>query len=131
MVNLSPEGLLAALGVPTEVQEQLPPEDVAELHAFLDSIVPMGARKSGQLLEQHMSEYDAEQVKSIQAPTLVLHARDDTLVFFDQGEFTAENVPEAELIAMEKGGHLALMMDMNTGAMEAVRDFLRTHNPQP
>lgn len=129
MVKLSPEGLLAALGVPMDVQAQLPPEEVAELHAFLDSIVPMGARESGQLLEQHMSEYDAEQVKSIQAPAIVLHARDDTLVFFDQGEFTAENVPEAELIAMERGGHLALMMGMNAGAMEVLRDFLKVHNP--
>ena len=128
MAKLSPSGLLFALGVPMEVQKELPPEEEEQLHAFLESIIPMGARREGQLLEQHMSEYDAEQIKNIQVPAIVLHARDDTLVFFDQGEFTANNIPEAELVPMEKGGHLALMMDMNSGEMEKLQEFLKTYN---
>jgi 2-hydroxy-6-oxonona-2,4-dienedioate hydrolase len=130
MVHLSPEGLLAALGVPLEVQKQLSPKEVAQLNAFLESIMPMGARRNGQLLEQHMSEYDAEQIHNIQAPTFVLHARDDTLVFFEQGEFTARNIPGAQLIPMEKGGHLALMLDINAGAKEKLLEFLEQHNGQ-
>jgi pimeloyl-ACP methyl ester carboxylesterase len=130
MVHVGPGGLLAALGVPPEVQQQLSPQEVAQLHAFLESIVPMGARRNGQLLEQHMSEYDAEQIQNIQAPTLVLHARDDTLVFFEQGEFTASHIPGAQLIPMEKGGHLALMLDMNAGAREKVLEFLQQYNSQ-
>lgn len=124
MVRLSPKGLLAALGVPLAVQKQLSREEVAELDAFLESMVPMGARRNGQNLEQHMSEYDAEQIKNIQAPALILHARDDTLVSFEQGEFTARNVPGAQFIPMEKGGHLALMLNCNSGAKEKVREFL-------
>jgi 2-hydroxy-6-oxonona-2,4-dienedioate hydrolase len=130
MVHLSPEGLLAALGVPLEVQKQLSPKEVAQLNAFLESIMPMGARRNGQLLEQHMSEYDAEQIHNIQAPTFVLHARDDTLVFFEQGEFTARNIPGAQLIPMEKGGHLALMLDINAGAKEKLLEFLEQYNGQ-
>jgi 2-hydroxy-6-oxonona-2,4-dienedioate hydrolase len=130
MVHLSPDGLLAALGVPLEVQKQLSPKEVAQLNAFLESIMPMGARRNGQLLEQHMSEYDAEQIHNIQAPTFVLHARDDTLVFFEQGEFTARNIPGAQLIPMEKGGHLALMLDINAGAKEKLLEFLEQHNGQ-
>jgi 2-hydroxy-6-oxonona-2,4-dienedioate hydrolase len=124
MVRLSPGGLLVALGVPAEVQKQLSPDEVAQLNTFLESIIPMGARQNGQNLEQHMSEYDAEQIKNIQAPTLVLHARDDTLVSFEQAEFTARNIPGAELIPMEKGGHLALMLNSNAGAKEKVLEFL-------
>ena len=128
MVRLSPKGLLVALGVPSEVQKELSADEVTELNTFLESIIPMGARQNGQNLEQHMSEYDAEQIKNIQAPTLVLHARDDTLVSFEQAEFTAKNIPGAELIPMEKGGHLALMLNSNAAAKEKVLEFLEQYN---
>ena len=128
MVKLSPSGLLVALGVPMEVQKQLSPQEVAQLNAFLESIEPMGARQNGQNLEQHMSEYDAQQIRNIQVPTLVLHARDDTLVASEQGEFTTNNIPGTQFIPMEKGGHLALMMNINTGAREKVLQFLEQYN---
>jgi len=128
MVHLSPQGLLVALGIPMEVQKQLSPEEVAQLNGFLKSIVPMGARKNGQLLEQHMSEYDAEQIRDIQVPTLVMHARDDTLISFEQGEFTAKNIPGAQFIPMEKGGHLAMMMKINAEAREKLLEFLEQYN---
>jgi pimeloyl-ACP methyl ester carboxylesterase len=128
MVRMSPQGLLAALGVPFAVQKQLSPQEVAQLYAFLQSLGPMAARQNGQKLEQHMSEYDAQQIGNIQVPTLVLHARDDTLVAFDQGEFAANNIPGAQFIPMENGGHLALMMNTNTGAREKVLQFLEKHN---
>lgn len=128
MVRLSPGGLLAALGVPLDVQRQLSSKERARLKGFLESIIPMGARRHGQLLEQHMSEYDAGQIQDIQAPTLVLHAPDDTLVSYEQAEFSAGNIAGAQLITMEKGGHLALMMDMNAKAREQVLAFLGKHN---
>lgn len=128
MVRLTPGGLLAALGVPLDVQRQLSSKERARLKGFLESITPMGARRHGQLLEQHMSEYDAGQTRGVQAPTLVLHALDDTLVSYEQAEFSAGNIPGAQLITMEKGGHLALMMDMNARAREQVLAFLGKHN---
>lgn len=128
MVHLSPGGLLVALGVPDDVQKQLSPQDVAQLYAFLESIEPMGARQKGQMLEQHMSEYDAQQIQNIKAPTLVLHARDDTLVPFEQGEFSADHIPGAQFVPMEKGGHLALMLHMNAGSKDKTRGFLAQYN---
>jgi 2-hydroxy-6-oxonona-2,4-dienedioate hydrolase len=128
MVRVSPQGLLAALGVPLQVQKQLSQNEVAQLHSFLDSIIPMGARRHGQGLEQHMSEYDAEQIRDIQAPTLILHARDDTLVALEQGEFAAQNIPGAQFIPMETGGHLALMLRSNAMAKEKVLEFLENYN---
>ncbi|MBI4767136.1 MAG: alpha/beta hydrolase [Deltaproteobacteria bacterium] len=129
MVRLSPKGLLLALGVPLEVQKQLSPQEVAQLYGFLESTEPMAPRKKGQNLEQQMSEYDARQIRNIRVPTLVLHARDDTLVAFEQGEFTANKIPGAQFIPMEKGGHLALMMNINTGAREQILQFLQRQGP--
>jgi 2-hydroxy-6-oxonona-2,4-dienedioate hydrolase len=128
MAHVSPGGLLAALGVPDDVQKQLSPQDLAQPYAFLESIEPMGARQNGQMLEQHMSEYEAEQIRTIKAPTLVMHARDDTLVSFEQGEFAAQTIPGAQLIPMEIGGHLALMMNMNVGAKQKLQEFLAQFN---
>jgi 2-hydroxy-6-oxonona-2,4-dienedioate hydrolase len=126
MVHLSPKGLLLALGVPLEVQKQLSSQEEAQLIDFLESIEPMAARKKGQNLEQHMSEYNTQLIHNILVPTLVLHARDDTLVPFEQGEFTANNIPGAQFVPMEKGGHLALMMNINAGAREKILQFLQT-----
>jgi pimeloyl-ACP methyl ester carboxylesterase len=89
-------------------------------------MMPMGARRNGQLLEQHMSDIDAEKVQDIQAPTLILHARDDTLVPFEHGEFSAKYIPGAQLVPMENGGHLALTLSFNAQAREKLLRFFGT-----
>jgi pimeloyl-ACP methyl ester carboxylesterase len=124
MVRAAPQALLAALGVPPDVQRRLSPAETQRAHAFLASIMPMGARRSGQLLEQRMSEFDAEQIGGIRAPALIVHARDDTLAPFEHGRFAAARIPGARLIPVESGGHLALMFEQNAGALEMVREFL-------
>ena len=75
-----------------------------------------------------MSEYDAQHIRNIRAPALVLHAPDDMLVAFEQGEFAARSIAGAQLIPMEKGGHLALLMTSNTWARDRVLQFLEEHN---
>jgi len=128
ILRVSPKGLLAALGVPPGVQRELSPRDVARLNRFLKSLQPMGARKRGQRLEQAMSEFDADRIRGIRAPTLVLHARDDTLVPFEHAEFAARTIPRARLVPMERGGHLALIIDANAGARDTLLTFLEGHN---
>lgn len=129
LLHLNREGMLAMLGVPEEDQKMLSTENLSQAYAFLETILPMGARVGGQNLEQRMSEYDASQIQQITAPTLVLHARNDTLVAYDQGEFTAKMVPGAQMIRMEKGGHLALMFDINADALANLRAFTNRNNP--
>jgi pimeloyl-ACP methyl ester carboxylesterase len=128
MVRTSRRGLLATLGVPLEVQRQLTPREEAKLQDFLQLIEPMAARRAGQLLEQHMSEYHAPEIQAIQAPTLVVHARDDTLVPFEHGSFAAGQIASSELLPMEVGGHLALMLGRNTEARVRIRGFLARFN---
>ncbi len=120
--KISKEGLLAALGVPMEDQKTMTPQTAAKVYGFVEDLMPMSARRAGQSLEQHMSEYDAELIDSIQAPTLVIHARNDTLVAFDQGEYSASQIPGARFVALEKGGHFALLLDPD--AIDQVVEFL-------
>jgi len=42
----------------------------------------------------------------ITAPTLVIHAADDGLVPFADGQFAAKSIPGARLLALDTGGHL-------------------------
>jgi pimeloyl-ACP methyl ester carboxylesterase len=87
----------------------------------------MAARRDGQRLEQHMSDYHSEQIGQIQAPTLVVHARDDTLVPFEHGQFSATSIPDAESYWMTHGGHLGLLLDANGEARSRVLEFLAAH----
>jgi 2-hydroxy-6-oxonona-2,4-dienedioate hydrolase len=129
IIHTSKAGLLDILGVPAAFQKELSPEELGRAYAFVDDILPMSARVDGQLLEGEMSQFDVSLIKQIQAPTLVVHARDDSLVPFDHASFTAQNVAGAELITLEKGGHLALMFNINAKALTQVEQFLAQHNP--
>jgi pimeloyl-ACP methyl ester carboxylesterase len=128
IIQTNKSGLLDMLGVPVSFQKELLPDELAMAYSFVDDIMPMGARLNGQLLEGEMSQYDTSLVKQINTPTLVVHARDDSLVPFDHAEFTAQNVKGAELIPLEKGGHLALMFSVNSDALEQIRQFLNKTN---
>lgn len=128
MVKLSPNMLLQSLGVPEEVQKHLSHEEFEQVFAFLETMLPMNARRKGQLLEQTMSEIVIEDTHKIQAPTLVLHAVDDLLIPFEHGQFTAGLIKDAQLITMEKGGHLALMLNSNSGEKAALQKFLSQFN---
>jgi len=128
LTHISKGGLLAALGVPKADQKQLSAADLNEAYAFLDTILPMKPRRAGQVLEQSMSEYNAAEIGQIGVPTLVVHARNDTLVGFDQGSYTAEMVTGAQFISMETGGHLAIMFGANAGGLNSVRQFLGKRN---
>jgi len=130
IAKLNPSMLLQSLGVPEDVQKQLSQEEIEQLHSFLEAMLPMNARRKGQLLEQQMSEIVLEDIKEIQTPTLVIHAVDDMLIPIEHGKFTARVIEGARFITMEKGGHLALILKQNSSARESLRKFLSQFNPQ-
>jgi len=130
MAKLNPTLLLQSLGVSEEVQKQLSHEESEKMHGFLETMLPMNARRKGQLLEQQMSEIVFEGARKIQTPALVLHAVDDLLIPFEHGQFTAGLIEDAQLITMEKGGHLALMLNSNSGEKAALQKFLSQFNHQ-
>ena len=43
---------------------------------------------------------------SIQAPTLILHAKDDPMITIDNGRYLAEHIPGAVLVALDTADHL-------------------------
>jgi len=128
MAKFYPSILLQSLGVPENVQKQLSDEEIDRLRSFLEMMMPMKARRKGQLLEQKMSEINFENGDGIQTPTLIMHAVDDTLIPVEHGKFSTKMIEGARFINMEKGGHLALMLKTNSGYINLLREFISNHN---
>jgi pimeloyl-ACP methyl ester carboxylesterase len=126
-VHLSKPALLAALGVPFAEQKTLSKQDVSQAYAFLDSMMPMAARRDGLIFDlTRMAQYNADQIQNIQAPTLVIHALNDTLVPFEQAQFAASRIPGAKLVTLEKGGHFAILFSPQARAK--IVEFLEQTN---
>ena len=68
----------------------------------------------------------------IKAPTLVLHARSDERVAFDEGRLMASLIPGAHLVALQSRNHLTLADEPAWQALISnVRHFLKTGQPLP
>ena len=63
---------------------------------------------------------------AIQAPTLIVHAADDTLQTWQNAAFAAATIPAARLMRFERGGHLLMAIEQATiGA--AIQKHIRDH----
>jgi pimeloyl-ACP methyl ester carboxylesterase len=99
--------LLSQFGVTKQVLETMTEEQGILVDALLDTMLPAASRMPG-------IEYDSWQgisphqwsLEKIEVPTLVIHARDDTLIPFAHGENSASRIPQARLVVFPTGGHL-------------------------
>ena len=66
-------------------------------------------------------------LEDIDVPTLVVHARDDTMASCASAEAAVKRIPGARLVVHPRGGHLMLGQQATTGA--AVSDFLGSLAP--
>lgn len=71
----------------------------------------------------------ADVLDKVQAPTLVIHARDDSVHPLSEGQRLASGIPGAEFVMLESANHLCLPTDpvwpVYVGAIE---EFLERHN---
>ncbi|AIC14948.1 alpha/beta fold hydrolase [Nitrososphaera viennensis] len=59
-------------------------------------------------------------------PTLVVHAKDDTLVDPSHSLYAAENIPNAQHVEFDSGGHV--LLGHHQDAKSVVMDFLTQHS---
>jgi pimeloyl-ACP methyl ester carboxylesterase len=52
-----------------------------------------------------------DEIAEIRAPTIIIHATDDTLQLFQNAEFAAATIPGAKLVRFERGGHLLMAVE--------------------
>jgi pimeloyl-ACP methyl ester carboxylesterase len=124
VTTFAPGLALDALGLPPAAQAQMTPAERTHTLAVLHMMLPMARRARGNntdIVEQNLPSIEALPIEQITAPALVVHATDDTLVPYAQGEYSAAHIPGARLLSFHHGGHLVIV---KAAVWDAIRQFL-------
>jgi len=98
---------LTLLGVSSEVQANMTNADKQYVDSVLRAMQPMGARQAGMYNDRIHGQVEINlPLENIKVPTIVFHAKDDGLVNFEYGQYTAQHIPDAKFVPFESGGHL-------------------------
>jgi 2-hydroxy-6-oxonona-2,4-dienedioate hydrolase len=116
------------MGTPPEIMEKVSAQEQFRINTFMEHILPISGRVQGIMKDAEISNSIARfDLGSIEAPTLLLGARDDLYGTFAGAEYTATQIPHAQFIAFETGGHmLAGHWDQ---AMTEIDAFLKSNGP--
>jgi pimeloyl-ACP methyl ester carboxylesterase len=108
LVNNFQTELVSFLGVSPQVQANMTSADKQYVTDLLQAMQPIGLRQSGLVNDSTRAAYELHNfpMENITMPTLVFHAKDDGLVPFDHGQYTAQHVSGAKFVQLESGGHL-------------------------
>ena len=108
-----------------EVQAKLTPEDRSWISdSFLPSLNPISSRQSGMLNDRINFVSIGYPVEKVSVPTLIVNAKDDTLVDPSHSAYAVEKIPGVRHIEFESGGHVLLGHHNDTSS--AVTGFLAT-----
>lgn len=108
--NLFKKQFLQLMGANKEVIAALSPEQIEIMDQFIDYMNPAALRKSGAAFD-HIAALPNERIAGIRIPTLVVHAKDDTLMPYKNAVFSSSTIPGARLLSFEKGGHLVMAIE--------------------
>lgn len=112
---------LSIMGVDGKVVARLDPAQRQLADALIEGMNPVSPRAAGAAFDNRAAMPN-ERIAAIRAPTLVLHARDDTLQRFHNAEFAARTIPGARLVAFDHGGHLLVAVEQ-----ARVRELVAQH----
>jgi len=94
-------GAFISLFCPDASQEQL--AELVEIQ--LASATPENAHRIRMAIDRFSV---IDQLQSIQAPTLVIHSRNDSVHPLSEGQKLASNIPNADFIVLEANNHILL-----------------------
>jgi pimeloyl-ACP methyl ester carboxylesterase len=120
-------GVRAPMGIPKGFE--LTSAHQAEVAEMMRIVLPVKPRADGVLFDTYVSNPDINigyRFGEIATPTLVLIARDDPMAPYQNARSLAEQIPGAELLTLERGGHL--MLGQRERTIPAIRRFLREHS---
>ncbi|MBI3147698.1 MAG: alpha/beta hydrolase [Betaproteobacteria bacterium] len=98
------------MGADGAVLDQLGAEERALVDDLIVGMNPSSARAAGAAFDNQAAMPNAR-IAGIRAPTLVVHAADDSLQLFDNAQFALTHLPNARLLRFEHGGHLVLAVE--------------------
>jgi pimeloyl-ACP methyl ester carboxylesterase len=96
---------------------------------FFDASFPIGMRWTGLIDDlQQMAASPVYPLERIQTPTIVFAGTADPAVHFADAEANARAIARAQLVAIEKGGHLACIVRA-AEVQPRLAEFLTAHTP--
>ena len=94
------------LATPPEQVAAVSPQERARVDAMLERILPVSARAAGLASDSVLGKsLKRHALESIQAPTLVVSARDDGYGTYTGAQYTASQIKGAKFLGFDHGGH--------------------------
>lgn len=119
--KLAPDVLIRFIGVAPELVAAAPKDERNRVMQFVRSVQPLSRRFPGINIDSD-PRLHLLALEKIEAPTLVISAKDDLFNTLPAAEFAAAGIPNAELVVFETGGHLLVGHAEETRAI--IREFL-------
>jgi 2-hydroxy-6-oxonona-2,4-dienedioate hydrolase len=113
--------LMGILGANRTVVAGLTPPERDLIERMIDYMNPAAPRAAGVVLDNE-ARLPGERIAAIQAPTLIVHAKDDLLQLYHNAEFAAATIPGARLLSFDAGGHVVVAVQS-----EAIGAAVRKH----
>ncbi len=101
---------LAMIGAPESVAAKLTPRQRQDISRLIDYMNPVAPRAAGVAFD-NAAALPGDRIAAIKTPTLIIHARDDSLQLYHNAEFAAATIPGAKLISYERGGHVVTLVE--------------------
>ena len=117
--------LMSLMGADAAVVASLDAGQRRLVDEVIDDMNPVAPRAAGVAFD-HGAALPNERIAAIVAPTLVLHARDDSLQLFRNAEYAAATIPGARLHAFDAGGHLLIAVEQQA-LRDEVQRFILDH----
>jgi len=121
--------LLQLIGADKDVIGTLTPRQRALIDRIVDEMNPVSLRTEGVAFDNRTA-LPGERIDGIEAPTLVIHARDDRLQLFHNAEFADRHIPRSRLVAFDRGGHVLIAVERRV-LRETVSAHVRKHFERP
>jgi 2-hydroxy-6-oxonona-2,4-dienedioate hydrolase len=121
IATLFKKQFMGLMGANEAVIAGLTPEQRRIAELVIDYMNPASLRSAGAAFDNE-AVLPGIRIAAIKAPTLIIHAQDDTLQLYHNAEFAASTIPDARLISFERGGHLVMAVEQ-----AAIRTSLQEH----
>lgn len=101
----------------------------------VNAMMPMDERKSGTILDASINNpdmaknYEDYPIESLQVPTLILHAKNDTVVPYKNVEKVLSRFPYLTHISFDTGGNT--MQNHSAEIENAIKKFIEINSDQP
>jgi pimeloyl-ACP methyl ester carboxylesterase len=125
--KVAKDQMVSFLGATPELQTKMTSDEQKQVDELMTMIFPVSERQAGIINDginhQKLERYSLEDIR---ARTLVIDAKEVST--FPGSKYTAENIPNAKLVAFETCGHMLIGHGEDTRA--AIKDFLKQHQQQ-